>query len=72
VHVRPQEGSPLFQEVGEWSGDVGKAWDEGSLVSEDSQGGSYLFKGPQFLWPLFQAFDLDGVDVDSFAADDDS
>ncbi len=72
MRICPQEGSPLFQEVGEWSGDVGESWNEGSLVSEDSQGGSYLFEGSQFSWPLFQALDLDGVNVDSFAADDDS
>ncbi len=51
---------------------MGEAWDEGPLVSEDSQGGLYLFEGSQFSWPLFQALDLDGVDVDSFVADNDS
>src|SRR6266436_7864029 len=72
MRVCPQEGSPLFQEVSKWSGDVGKAWNEGSLVSEDPQGRSYLFEGSQFSWPLFQAFDFDGVNMDSFAADNDS
>ncbi len=46
VRIRPQEVGSLLQEVSEWSGDVGEAWDKGSLVSEDSQGRSHLFEGP--------------------------
>ncbi len=69
--VCPYEVGPLFQEVGKWSGDVGKARDKGSLVSKYSQCRLYLFQCSEFLWPVFQAFDFDRVDVDSFSTDDD-
>ncbi len=72
VRICPQEVGPLFQEVGEWSGDVSEAQDEGSLVAQYAQCRSHLFQGIEFLWPVPQAFDLDGVDVDPFSADDDS
>ena len=70
VHICPYEVGPFFQEVGKWSGDVGKAWDKWSLVSEYSQCQSYLFQGSEFSWPVFQAFDFDRVDVDLFPTDD--